>query len=109
MAGDAQGGLADYDTALAIHPGYALAYYDRGTARQQAGALAPALADLSTSIQLNPRDPRAWNNRGWVREKTGDLGGAAADYAEALRRGAAPCPRRARVGADPPAPRAARS
>ncbi|HYV57253.1 MAG TPA: hypothetical protein VE911_06905, partial [Candidatus Nitrosopolaris sp.] len=33
MAGDVQGGLADYDTALAIHPGYALAYYDRGTAR----------------------------------------------------------------------------
>ena len=94
MAGDAQGGLADYDTALAIHPGYALAYYDRGTARQQAGALAPALADFSTSIQLNPRDPRAWNNRGWVREKSGDLGGAAADYAEALRRAPADYPGR---------------
>jgi len=94
MAGDAQGGLADYDTALAIHPGYALAYYDRGTARQQAGALAPALADLSASIQLNPRDPRPWNNRGWVRERTGDLGGAAADYAEALRRAPADYPGR---------------
>src|SRR5262249_58375980 len=102
MAGDAQGGLADYDTALAIHPGYALAYYDRGTARQQAGAFALAIADLSTSIQLNPRDPRPWNNRGWVREKTGDLRGAAADYAEALRRAPADHPGRAMLAPDLP-------
>src|SRR5262249_34969064 len=114
VAGDAQGGLADYDTALAIHPGSAPAYYDRGTARLQAGALAAALGDLSRSIELNPGDPRAWNNRGWVRERTGDLGGAAADYAEALRRAPAEYPGRemmvenlaflAALGVVPPSP-----
>src|SRR5207245_7301227 len=79
------GALADYTTAIRIHPGFALAWYNRGTARHARGDLDGAIADLTASIRLNPRDPRAWNNRGWAREKQGDVNGAAADYVQALR------------------------
>lgn len=81
---DLDGAIADYDAAIRVNPGYALAYFDRGNARHQRGDLAGAIEDHSKVIELRPDDPDAYNNRGWARQALGDWTGAAADYTRAL-------------------------
>ena len=103
---DLEAAIADYDAAIRLNPGYALAYFDRGNARHERGDLAGAVADHSRAIDLRPADPDAYNNRGWARQALGDWTGAAADYARALELAPANWPHRDLVAGNLAAARA---
>jgi tetratricopeptide (TPR) repeat protein len=71
--------------AIRLNPDFAVAFYNRGVARQDKGDIDGALLDYSEVIRLKPRDAQAFNNRGNIREAKGDLDGALQDYTEAIR------------------------
>jgi Flp pilus assembly protein TadD len=82
---DLKGALEDYDTAIALYPEYAGAYYNRGLLHEERGDWADAIADYSSVIRLDPKHAQAYNNRGILRNRQGDLAGAMADLNEAIR------------------------
>src|SRR6476469_10848624 len=53
MAGDFQGAIADFTSAIQINPSLARAYYNRGFVRSQLQYYQGAIEDLSRAIQLN--------------------------------------------------------
>ena len=74
-----------YTQAILLQPDYAVAYYNRGNARDDQGDLAGAIADYIEAIRIKPDYAEAYGNRGIARKAQGDLAGAIADYAEAIR------------------------
>jgi tetratricopeptide (TPR) repeat protein len=88
--------IADYDKAIEIDPGYAMAYSNRGTARESKGDRHGAFADYNKAIEVDPRNAYAYNIRGLAREGrslggtgagrggVGDYDGAIADYTKAI-------------------------
>ncbi|MGV3635617.1 MAG: c-type cytochrome, partial [Pseudorhodoplanes sp.] len=52
--GDSVAGLADYTSAIAINPAYALAYANRGRLNQSIGKTDEAVRDLAESLRLDP-------------------------------------------------------
>jgi tetratricopeptide (TPR) repeat protein len=77
--------LRFYTEALRLKPDFAVAFMNRGNARQAKGDLDDALADYNEALRLKPDYALAFNNRGVARQAKGDLDGALADYNEALR------------------------
>jgi tetratricopeptide (TPR) repeat protein len=77
--------LRFYTEAIRLEPDYALAFYDRGVARDEKGDLEGALQDYGEAIRLKPGYADALNNRGTARYAKGDLKGALQDYNEAIR------------------------
>src|SRR5262249_16119380 len=63
---DYDGAIADYDEALKLDPLYALAWMNRGSARQGKGEYAQALADFAEATRLNPKAPEGYAHRAWV-------------------------------------------
>ena len=78
--GQFQEALNDLDRAIAIDPGYAKAYSNRGVTRGALQQNQAAISDFSQAIRLDPRLADAYRNRGITREMTGDLKGACADW-----------------------------
>jgi tetratricopeptide (TPR) repeat protein len=54
LRGDLSAAVADYDQAIRIDPGYALAYANRGVARLMEGKTAQAESDFKRCLALKP-------------------------------------------------------
>lgn len=60
--------LADYDAFLARSPDHAIAHYNRGLAREEAGDAAAALSDYERAVELDPSDLDAARRRDALRK-----------------------------------------
>ena len=58
--------LRDFTRAIDLEPGFAYAYYNRGTIYAMANDMPAALVDLDKAIQLDETLAEAWYNRGLV-------------------------------------------
>jgi Flp pilus assembly protein TadD len=65
----------------------ALAYNNRGIAKERKGDLDGALADYNQAIQFKAKYASAYRNRSNVKRKKGDLNGANADFDQASKLG----------------------
>ena len=76
--------IADYDTALALQPGYVYALNNRGNAYVQKGEYERAMADFDAAIRLKPDFAEAFNNRCYDQAILGRLSQALADCDRSL-------------------------
>jgi predicted O-linked N-acetylglucosamine transferase (SPINDLY family) len=76
--------IAVLDKLLAIRPGDAAAWNNRGNILLQMGRLEEALHSYDRAITLNPDHAQAWHNRAVVRMLAADESGAEADFDRAL-------------------------
>lgn len=82
--GDRDGALADYDKAIALDPGAAEAYSNKGGLMLKSEAWAQALELFSTALDRKTKRPEiAYYGRGIAQEMTGNVAGAYADYKRA--------------------------
>jgi tetratricopeptide (TPR) repeat protein len=77
--------LQFYGRAIRLKPNYAVAFYNRGIARQDKADLDGALRDYNEAIRLRPDDADFHINRGLVRQDKGNMKGALEDFNEAVR------------------------
>ena len=77
--------IADFNEAIRLDPGYALAYYNRGIAWSDKKDYDKAIADYNEAIRLDPGYALAYNNRGIAWSDKKDYDKAIADYNEAIR------------------------
>ena len=75
--------LRDCGKAIELKPGYAVAYYNRGTIHAQANDLADALADFDEAIALG-RSARFYNARAGACIRLGRIEAALGDYGKAI-------------------------
>jgi tetratricopeptide (TPR) repeat protein len=92
MKGDNDRAIADYNEAIRLQPGYALAYNNRGGAYVRTGDFDRAINDYTEAIRINPMPPvfgtpsvNVYYNRGSAYAQTGDGERAVADFTEAIR------------------------
>ena len=80
--GDHYGCISVFDKVMEVYPGYSLAYFWRGDAKENIGDYYGALSDYNILIQL---DPFVLNYliRGNVKRMLGDREGACADVRKA--------------------------
>lgn len=78
------GALADFEQAISLDPGFALAYNSRGLIWSKRGDLQRALADFDQAISLDPDSAIPYYNRGIVWRKQGNLDRAIKDYNQAI-------------------------
>lgn len=85
--------ISDIDRAIALTPGFALAYLLRAQARAvsaidgdtpRSATLRLVLADLDQAIALSPRNAVAWYNKGNILFELGDYTSAILAYTKAL-------------------------
>jgi tetratricopeptide (TPR) repeat protein len=69
---------------IALDPGNAAAFNNRGDALMQQGRLDGAIEDFATALRLKPDYAIALMNRGLVLRNRGDAAGAIADFRKAL-------------------------
>jgi tetratricopeptide (TPR) repeat protein len=74
-----------YTQAIRLNPTDALAFYNRGLARDAKGDVEGAVADYNEAIRLNPTYVNAFIARGIARYDKKDMEGALADYSEGIR------------------------
>jgi tetratricopeptide (TPR) repeat protein len=77
--------LADYDRAIALHPGDLFAYNNRANVRREKGNLEGAIADYTAAIRLDADYAAAYTNRGRIHEMRNEAQRARADYTAALK------------------------
>ena len=77
--------ILDYDHAIALKPGFAQAYNNRGNAYAMQGNNARAIEDYDRAIKLVPNYASAYQNRAAAHEVLGNKGEAIRDYRNALR------------------------
>ncbi len=82
--GQAEAALANYDRAIAIQPGYAQAYNNRGAVLGRMGQHEAALASYEQALALQPHYPEAAYNRGNVLAEMGRHEEALASFDRAL-------------------------
>src|SRR4051794_1221087 len=78
--GDTVKALPAYDRAIALNPGMADAYNNRGNIKLANGDTVGALADYSKVVELSPTNPLSFYNRGNVYLDKGEYDRAIADY-----------------------------
>jgi len=83
-AGQPEKALADYDRALALTPGDAGVWCDRGLALFDLARDDSAAASLERSVALHPNIAQAQNNLGGVTLRRGDPAGALLRFARAI-------------------------
>lgn len=76
--------LADYDEAIRINPGFAVALNNRAWALFKAGRAREGLPDVERSLRLSPGSSHALDTRAHIRQQMGDTTGALADYEMAM-------------------------
>ena len=86
---DIDGGIADYDAALAAVPGYAAAYTWRGQALDAKGEDRKAIDDFDRALSLDPRAWQAYGARGLLLARTGQPDRALPDLGRAIELGSA--------------------
>ena len=84
--GELADALQDYDKAIALAPGFAVAYFNRGSARQDQGDVSGAIEDYSKAIALDPQSTNTYDDRGVVRSSQGNLADAIQDFEVAITR-----------------------
>lgn len=77
--------IADATDAIARHPRYATAYYERAYAHDKRQDYDLAIADYSACIDHDPSYAAAYNNRGWACFCKGDYEQALNDYSSAIQ------------------------
>jgi protein O-mannosyl-transferase len=85
VAGDLQGGLDDYNKAIAINPKYGVALFNRGVTRAIMKDYMGAISDYNKAIEYDTADISVLVNRGNARTNINDNKGALEDYAQALK------------------------
>jgi tetratricopeptide (TPR) repeat protein len=85
-AGDIDGAIADYSTAIGLNPKDPFGYNNRANAWRDKGDLARAIADYTAALKIDPGYTAAYVNRGRVHERMKNLDAARADYREAIKR-----------------------
>ena len=55
--------VGDFDRAIALDPGDAESYYERGMARMELGQYPQAIEDLGQAARLDPQHPFAESDR----------------------------------------------
>ena len=86
-AGDFDQAIADFDEAIRLEPGRALAYSHRGNAWSRKGDKDRALADYEAAIRIDPNSPAVFRDRGILWRRYGDLDRALVDFDHAIRMG----------------------
>ena len=82
--GDYTVAISLLDELIALCPGDAANYNNRGLMYFRNNQIVEALCDLSQALEINPRLDSAYNNRANCYAAQGDLGDAIADYDTAL-------------------------
>ena len=77
--------LSAYNNALALRPGYAEVYNDRGALKGRLGQYEDATADLDQAIHLDPDLAEAYINRGKAKHGAARHEDAIADFDQAIR------------------------
>jgi Tfp pilus assembly protein PilF len=83
--GDHDRAVADYDAAIRLDPGFALAYDRRGVVFGRKGDADRAIADFTQAIRLDPKLLRSYGNRAVVYFSKGEFDRAIADFTEVIR------------------------
>jgi tetratricopeptide (TPR) repeat protein len=76
--------IADCTQAIAIEPGNAIAYAQRGEAYCHKGDLKNCVADFDEAMRIDPDDPSFTFLRGIARADAGDADGGIADLTKAI-------------------------
>ncbi|MBI2340744.1 MAG: tetratricopeptide repeat protein [Deltaproteobacteria bacterium] len=78
--------IAEYQTALRLHPEYPAMIYDNlGVAYKMKGAVSEAMRAYQTALRLNPNDAGVHSNLGVAYQDEGRMEEAIAEYRTALR------------------------
>ena len=83
--GEYEEAIKHYNQAIRNKPQLAVAYCNRGAARDTLGQHRDAIADFDEAIRLNPQDATTYYNRGNAKGKLGRHKEAIADFDEAIR------------------------
>ena len=82
---DFKAALNAYDKAIRLKPDKAVAYNNRGVAKNGLGRHEKAIADYDEAIRLNPGNAETYNNRGNAKNGLGRHEEAIADFDKAIR------------------------
>ena len=85
MNGDIQGGLSDFNKALALNPEYYVAYYNRGVTRNMLKDYKGAIEDYTKALTSDTTSEAIYINRADSRTKINDFPGAINDYKKAIK------------------------
>jgi tetratricopeptide (TPR) repeat protein len=83
--GDYKGAITDYNEVIRLDPTNALAFSNRGMAREYAKDPQGALSDYNQAIRLDPNSALTYSRRASLRTEAKDVQGAIADLAQAVR------------------------
>jgi tetratricopeptide (TPR) repeat protein len=83
-AGLTEDAITDLDEAIALYPGYALAYHARGKGHNLNNNLDQAIADYNQALALDQTLILAYLDRGQAYAKQGELEKARTDYQQVL-------------------------
>ena len=84
-AGREDDAIREYQAAVQLDPGLAVAHNDLGLAFGKQGRLADAAAELAETVRLAPAFAKAHNNLGVVLGRRGESSAAVAQFEEAVR------------------------
>ena len=76
--------LAEFDQAIRLYPGAALAYGYRANCLAMKKDYARAIGDYTRALALDDKFPSAYTGRGLIYEEIGDLANARRDYLAAI-------------------------
>jgi len=76
--------IKDFTRTIELSPGYASAYYNRGSVEQGLTNYTASITDLSKAIKLQPDFPDAYNMRGLAKWYLKDYSGTISDCTEAI-------------------------
>ncbi len=87
--GEHRRAIEDYDQALRIDPGFAIAYSNRGNAYNHLGEYRRAIEDYDQALRLDPGDADYYQNQGAAYESLGDYERAVENWERAIQIGGA--------------------